>query len=92
LGRTEERLFRINDEIAALRRDEMLAHEELIMLRHLDDNARRDAVVTGSPMDTVEARATAGDVARMERHVTALRSARRSLERKRDRFMGKLGG
>lgn len=91
MGRPEERLFRLNDEIAALRRDELLAHEELLMLRHLDDDARRDAAVTGSPMDVAEARVTAGDVARMEQHVTALQSARRSLERKRDRLMGKLG-
>ena len=41
MGRREERLFRINDEIAALRRDEYRAREELIMLGHLDDDARR---------------------------------------------------
>lgn len=91
MGRREERLFRINDEIAALRRDEHLAYEELIVLGHLDDDARRDAAVSDSPVHAAEARETAGDVARMERHVEALRSARQSLEIKRDRMTLKLG-
>ena len=72
MGRRKERLFRINDEIAALRRDEYCAFEELIMLGHLDDDAQRDAAVSGSPLDAADARETAGDVARMERHVARL--------------------
>ncbi len=91
MGRREERLFRINDEIAALRRDEHLAFEELIVLGHLDDDARRDAATSGSPLDAADERETSGDVARMERHVDELRAARESLEAKRDRMMRKLG-
>ena len=72
MERRTERLFRINDEISALRRDEYLAFEELIMLGHLDDDAQRDAAVSGSPLDAQDARETAGDVARMQRHVHAL--------------------
>jgi hypothetical protein len=89
LGQREERIFRINDEIAALRRDEYLASEELIMLGHLDDDAQRDAAVSGSPIDAADARETAGDVARMERHVADLRAAREHLEHKRDRMLEK---
>ena len=81
-----ERLFRINDEISALRRDEYCAFEELIMLGHLDDDAQRDAAVSGSLLGSADARATAGDVTRMERHVSALRAARERLERKRDQM------
>jgi hypothetical protein len=73
MGRREERIFRINDEIAALVRDEHHAHEELIVLGHLDDDARRDAAVSDSPIDAADARATTGDVARMERHVKSSR-------------------
>ena len=73
MGQPTERLFRINDEISALRRDEYRAFEELIMLGHLDDDARRDAAVSGGLLNAADARATAGDVARMERHVFALR-------------------
>lgn len=83
MGRREERLFRINDEITALRRDEHLAFEELIMLGHLDDDAQRDAAISGSPLEAADASETAGDVARMERHVLALRAARQRLEQKR---------
>ena len=89
MGRREERLFRINDEIAALRRDEHYALEELIMLGHLNDDAQRDAA-GGTYLDAADARETAGDVVRMERHVAELRSARERLERKRDAMLAKL--
>jgi len=91
MGRREERIFRINDEIAALARDEHNAYEELVVLGHLDDDARRDAAVSGSPIDAADARATTGDVARMERHVAELRAAREVLEAKRERMMRRLG-
>lgn len=90
MERRTERLFRINDEISALRRDEYLASEELIMLGHLDDDAQRDAAVSGSPLDAQDARETAGDVERMERHVNALRSTRERLEHKRDQMLADL--
>lgn len=86
----EERILRINDEIAALRRDEYLAFEESIMLGHLDDDAQRDAATSGNPLDAAEARETAGDVARMQRHVSDLRAARERLEHKRDRMVEQL--
>ncbi|MGB5169693.1 MAG: hypothetical protein WBN35_10535 [Acidimicrobiia bacterium] len=90
MGQRAERIFRINDEIAALRRDEYLAFEELVMLGHLDDDARRNAAVSGSLIDAADARESAGDVARMERHVHALRAARERLEHQRDRMLDKL--
>lgn len=90
MGRREERLFRIDDEIAVLRRDEHDAHEELIMLGHLTEDAQRDAA-GGSLLGATDAREAAGDVARMERHVAHLRSAREHLERKRDQMPTKLG-
>jgi len=90
MGRPEERIFRTNDEISALRWDEYLASEELIMLNHLDGDAQSDAVVGGSPLGTQDARESARDVARMQRHVADLRAAREHLERKRDRMLEKL--
>ena len=91
MGRREERLFRINDEIAALRRDEYRAREELIMLGHLDDDAQRDAAVSGQIVDAADARETAADVARMGRHVRDIQAALERLEQKRDRLMAELG-
>jgi hypothetical protein len=92
MGRREDRLFRINDEIAALRRDEHMAYEELIVLGHLDDDARRDAAGSDNPFDVADARETAGDVTRMERHVGQLQAARAGLEAKRDRMLRRLAG
>lgn len=87
VARREERIFRLNDEIAALRRDEHLAFEESIMLGHLDDDAQRDAATSGNALYAAEARETAGDLARMQRHVQDLRAARVRLERKRDQML-----
>ena len=87
MARREERIFRLNDEIAALRRDEYLAFEESIMLGHLDDDAQRDAATSGNALDAAEARETAGDLARMQRHIQDLRAARVRLERKRDQML-----
>ncbi len=90
MGRIEEKLFRLNDEIAALRRDEELAREELVFHRHLNDDAARDAAVSGSPIDRADARETAGDVARMERHIGKLARSREKLEAQRDKLLRKL--
>lgn len=92
MGRREERVFRLNDQIAALRRDEDLAAEELIMLQHIDDDAQRDAAVSERPIDRGDARETSADVRRMEGDVANLGSARENLEQKRDRLVRRLGG
>ena len=90
MGRREERIFRLNDEIAALRRDQQIALDELTVLRHLDDDTQRDAAVSNHAVDRADARETAADVARMEAHVEELRRARDKLERRRDRFLREL--
>jgi hypothetical protein len=86
MDRTTERIFRLNDEINALRRNERQAAEELAVLRALDDDARLDAI-DGDPFDRADARRTAGDVARLEGHLTELRSDRTRLERRRDQLL-----
>ncbi len=90
MGRLEQRLFRLNDEIAALRRDEERVAEELNVHRHLNDDAQRDAVVSDNPLDRADARDTAADVARFESALAALRKQREKLEAKRDRLLAKL--
>ena len=90
MKRIESRLFRINDEIAALRRAEALAAEELVYHQHLNDDTQRDAAVSGSPIDRADARETASDVARFERHLAALRGRRKKLEAKRSRLVARL--
>jgi hypothetical protein len=80
----------LNDEIAALHRDERLAEEELSFHRHLNDDTQRDAVVSDSPTDRADARQTQGDVKRFEIHLARLRRKRAILEAKRDRLIRKL--
>jgi hypothetical protein len=90
MGRIEERIFRLNDEIATLRQAEQLALSELDVHRHLNDDAQRDALVSDHPIDRADARETASDVARFERHVEKLRRSIRRLEAKRDRLLASL--
>jgi hypothetical protein len=85
------RLFRLNERLARLAGEERRATAELEVHRHLDDDARRDAAVSGSPMDREDARDTAADVARFERLVADLQKRRRRLEAKRDRLLARLG-
>jgi len=69
---------------------ERLAEEELIFHQHLDDDAKRDAAVSGNPMDRADARETSADVARFEEHIESLRAQRAQLEAKRDRLLDRL--
>ncbi|HSF85253.1 MAG TPA: hypothetical protein VLG28_06260 [Acidimicrobiia bacterium] len=91
MRRIERRLFQLNDEIAALRRDEELAREELIFHEHLNDDAQRDAIVSDSPIDRADARETGADVARFKRHIAKIEKTRLRLEAQRDRLIRKLG-
>ena len=86
----EERVFRIADEIAAIEREEALVAEELNVHRHLDDDAKRDAAVSGHPIDRADARATAGDVARFEDLLQHLANRKAKLSAKREKLLRKL--
>jgi hypothetical protein len=89
VSKETERIFRMNDEIAALRRDEEQAFAELQELRDIDDDARLDAI-DGDPFDRAAARQTAADVVRLETHVADLRASRERLERRRDDYLAQL--
>jgi Spy/CpxP family protein refolding chaperone len=89
VSKQTERIFRLNDEIAALRRDEERAIAELMELRDIDDDARLDAI-DGDPFDRAAARQTAADVVRLETHVAELRASRERLERRRNTYLDHL--
>lgn len=91
MKRIERKLFKLSDEIAALERAEVLAAEELIYHEHLNDDTQRDAAVSGSPIDRADARETASDVARFQKHLTDLRNRRRRLEEKRRKLLARMG-
>ena len=90
LGRTERKLLAIGDRLAAIDRAVAQAHSELSIHRHLDDDAQRDAAVSGHPIDRADAKQTASDVARFERIIAKLAAERRRLERRRERLLRKL--
>ena len=90
MKRIERKLFRLGDEIAALRRAEELAAEELVYHEHLNDDTQRDAAVSRNPIDRADARETSSDVARFRRHLEDLRTKREKLEATRDRLVAKL--
>lgn len=91
MSRTERRLARLTDELERLRREEELVAGELEMHRHIDDDARRDAAVHGTPGDRADAYQTEKDVRRFERALDGLRRKRERLEARRDRLLLRLG-
>ena len=90
MKRIERRLFRLGDELAAIERALHLANEELVYHEHLNDDTQRDAAVSGSPVDRADARETASDVARFERHIEQLRSKQQKLQAQRAKLARKL--
>lgn len=90
MSRTERRLLKILDELERLRAERRMALGELDMLRHIDDDAQRDAAV-GTALDRDDARLTAQDVDRFEREVEHLDGRIAELEDKRRKLAYKLG-
>ena len=90
MGRREQRIFRLNDEIERLRAELHQARAELDVHRHLSDDAQRDAAVSESPIDREAARETTADVARFERLVGVLETGIAKVSTKRDRLLEEL--
>lgn len=90
MGKVERRLFRIADEVARLVTERDQAREELEFHRHIDDDAQRDAAVSGSNMDRLEASSTAADVRRFERRLRSIETRLGRLEDKRSRLLDEL--
>lgn len=91
MGRTERRIMRVNEQIAALQKERELVSEELMFHRHINDDAQRDAAVSDHPIDRADARETAADVARFERSLTEIDDRIEKLTYKRERLLAKLG-
>ena len=90
MSRRERQIFQINEELAALGREEAQVFEELQFHRHLNDDAQRDAVVTDHPEARAAARQTAADVARFERALHDIGRRRVRLEEKRRKLLDRL--
>lgn len=90
MGRIERKLFRIADELAELRVEEASVQEELSFHRLINDDAQRDAVLSDSQFEKMEAGLTAADVARFERRLSEIARKRDVLEVKRARLLEQL--
>ena len=84
------KVFRINDQIQALVAEREQVTEELEFHRHINDDAQRDAAVSGSREDRLEAGSTAADVRRFERRLRDIDRDVEKLERKRDALLARL--
>ena len=85
-----EKIHSLNAIIESLDGDIDQARAELGMLEHIDDDVRRDALVSEHAGDRQEARMTSSDVSRMNRNVEKLQAKRARFARKRDAALVKL--
>jgi predicted RNase H-like nuclease (RuvC/YqgF family) len=87
--RVHRKLFRLNEEIAALQAEANQVAAELEYHRSINDDAQRDAAV-GNYIDREEAGLTRSDVRRFERALSDLETQRARLSAKRDKLLAKL--
>ncbi len=85
-----DRIAGINAQIAILDAQIEQVDAESSMLRHIDDDAQRDAVVSDQWEDRADARRTAADVARIDKQVVRMERSKSKLVDKRDRLIRKL--
>lgn len=83
MGRVEKKLFAIADALLALDEEQALVAAELNAHMHIDDDTQRDAVVSGTNLDRLEASSTAADVRRFQRRLDQIAAKRQRLEHKR---------
>ncbi|MCZ7532987.1 MAG: hypothetical protein M5U23_06230 [Acidimicrobiia bacterium] len=85
-----DKIRAMSEEIADLDRVIEQARAELGMLVHIDDDARRDALVSEHEEDRQAARMTAADVARLERQIVKLETHRAKVAAKQKRAIDKI--
>ncbi len=85
-----DRIRGLNTQISVLGQQIGQVEVEVSMLRHIDDDAQRDAAVSENYDDRAAARMTQSDVARMVKHIRDLGHTRAKLVKKRDRLIRKL--
>ena len=86
----ERKLLTIADRQAALRAERAQVEAELEYLRHIDDDAQRDAVISESEFTRMEAGSTAADVKRFERRLRTIGRELERLEARRRTLLPKL--
>jgi len=87
---TPEKLFRLLEELRDLDEQVALVRAELEAHRHINDDALRDAAVSGHYIDREEAQLTSSDVVRFTTALERLGRRRAKLEEKRQRLLDRL--
>jgi len=88
--RITRKLLTVTDRIHALTAERGQVSSELEWHRHINDDAQRDAAVSGSREDRLEASSTAADVHRFERRLRDIDRDLAKLERRRQSLLTKL--
>lgn len=84
------RIRGINSQISVLERQISQVEIEVSMLRHIDDDAQRDAAVSENYDDRAAAKMTHADVIRMNKQMSAMERTRDRLVKKRDWLIRRL--
>jgi hypothetical protein len=90
MGRRENRIFKLNNEIERLGAELFQARSELDVHRSLADDAARDAAVYDTPFDREDQRETISDVARFRDLVDHFERRIAEVTARRDRLLDKL--
>lgn len=88
--RITRKLLAVTDKMQALTAERGQVSGELEFHRHINEDAQRDATVSGSNEDRLEATSTAADVRRFERRLAEIDRDLAKLERKRQSLIAKL--
>ncbi len=90
MKRVEKKLFALGDRLNALESERANVSAELAELREIAVESESDAMYYDEAIDRVDARLTAGDVARFERLLAKLDKERADLEHRRSQLLDKL--
>lgn len=88
--RITRKLLHVTDQIQALTAERGQVSGELEFHRHINQDAQRDALVSGANEDRLEATSTAADVRRFERRLGEIDRGLAKLERKRQSLLARL--
>lgn len=80
----------VTDRMHSLQAERGQVSGELEFHRHINEDAQRDAVVSGTQEDRLEATSTAADVRRFEKRLVDIDKELAKLERKRQSLLAKL--
>ena len=88
--RITRKLLHVTDKMHSLQAERGQVSSDLALHRHINVDAQRDAAVSGTNEERLEATSTAADVRRFEKRLADIDKALAKLERKRQSLLAKL--